>query len=189
MIYIIDNFLPANMFNLLKLDTGLFNEFKTPNKSFWVKELPEEFIKYLCTRIGNIENKNIINILSFIREAKKNQDNEWGIHNDSIINNQQPDRAIVYYIESPNQKKLNGTAFWEHKKYGEAYTGNTNKQYDELIKNDYNNKKKWKLKSVIGYKPNRLLSYPCNYFHSKYPNEFEKSRKVIVMFYKTNERK
>ena len=42
---------------------------------------------------------------------------------------------------------------------------------------------KWNLKSVIGYKPNRLISYPCNYFHSKYPNEF-KNRIVFVMFYK-----
>jgi len=29
-----------------------------------------------------------------------------------------------------------------------------------------------------------LLSYPCNYFHSKYPNEFIESRVVFVMFYK-----
>ena len=45
-------------------------------------------------------------------------------------------------------------------------------------------KSKWKLKSVIGYKPNRLLSYPCNYFHSKYPNEsWNEGRVVYVMFY------
>ena len=51
MIYIIDDFLPANMVNSLKFDTSLFNEFKTPNKSFWIKELPEEVIKYLCLRL------------------------------------------------------------------------------------------------------------------------------------------
>ena len=49
---------------------------------------------------------------------------------------------------------------------------------------DANDKSKWKLNSVIGYKDNRLLSYPCEYFHSKYPNEYTKQRIVIVMFYK-----
>ena len=34
------------------------------------------------------------------------------------------------------------------------------------------------------HKKNRLISYPCNYFHSKYPNEFVESRIVFVMFYK-----
>ena len=95
----------------------------------------------------------------------------------------------MYYIESPNQKKLNGTAFWEHKKHGDVYNGESNEEFDQLIKEDYEDKNKWILKSVVGYKPNRLLSYPCNYFHSKYPNEFKDSRKVLVMFYKTNERK
>ena len=45
----------------------------------------------------------------------------------------------------------------------------------------------WTLKSVIGYKQNRLLSYPCEYFHSKYPKEFKQSRKVFVMFYKIDQ--
>jgi len=53
-----------------------------------------------------------------------------------------------------------------------------------LLKEDANSPEKWRLKSVIGHKKNRLISYPCNYFHSKYPNEFIDSRKVFVMFYK-----
>ena len=53
-----------------------------------------------------------------------------------------------------------------------------------MLIEDANDKSKWKLNSVVGYKPNRLVSYPCNYFHSKYPNEFLNSRKVFVMFYK-----
>jgi hypothetical protein len=45
---------------------------------------------------------------------------------------------------------------------------------------------KWSLNSVVGYKPNRLVSYPCNYFHSKYPNKsWKEGRVVFVMFYTT----
>ena len=54
------------------------------------------------------------------------------------------------------------------------------------IEYDATNMKPTQLKSVIGHKQNRLLSYPCNYFHSKYPNEFKNSRQVMVMFYNKN---
>ena len=68
---------------------------------------------------------------------------------------------------------LNGTALWEHKTHGinlasnniEEYE-NTNRRFRGFIKMET---------SVIGGKKNRLLSYPCNYFHSKYPNEFDES--------------
>jgi len=53
-----------------------------------------------------------------------------------------------------------------------------------MLKEDAEDLKKWNVKSIIGHKKNRLLSYPCNYFHSKYPNKFKESRIVFVMFYK-----
>ena len=57
-------------------------------------------------------------------------------------------------------------------------------KYDKLIIEDSNDLDKWILKSVIGHKKNRLISYPCDYFHSKYPHEFIDSRIVFVLFYK-----
>ena len=43
----------------------------------------------------------------------------------------------------------------------------------------------WRLVSVSGYDQNRLLSYPANYFHSKYPNKsWKEGRQVYVIFYK-----
>ena len=54
-----------------------------------------------------------------------------------------------------------------------------------MLKEDANDETKWKLNTIIGYKDNRLLSYPCNYFHSKYPNtSWKEGRQVYVMFYK-----
>ena len=44
---------------------------------------------------------------------------------------------------------------------------------------------KWRLVSVAGYEQNRLISYPSNYFHSKYPNQsWKEGRNVYVIFYK-----
>ena len=184
MIYIKDDFLDINVINLLNKDKNVFQEVKTPGKSFWVKMPSDKFMELVCEEICKIENVKIKPILGFFREAKEGQDNDWRIHNDSIIEGQQPDRACVLYISEEQEDGLNGTAFWEHWKHGEKFENVSIEEQNRLLKEDANSPEKWRLKSVIGHKKNRLISYPCNYFHSKYPNEFIDSRKVFVMFYK-----
>ena len=183
MIYIKDNFLPKNLYKALLNYVDEFEEIKYPEKSFWTKNLPKEFSSFIVNSLEKIEGKKIKNILSFAREAKLGQDNDWRIHNDTIINNEQPDRAIVLYVKASEQK-LHGTAFWEHENYGHTYIKTNEAEFNRILKEDSNDKTKWKLNSVVGYKDNRLLSYPCEYFHSKYPNEYKDQRIVIVMFYK-----
>ena len=183
MIYIKDNFLPENLFKTLVEYCDEFKEVKYPDKSFWVKEIPAELNDYIVSSLEKIEGKKIKNILSFLREAKQSQDNDWRIHNDTIIEGDQPDRAIVLYVKA-NENGLNGTAFWEHKDYGVTYKKSTSEEYDRMLIEESNDKSKWELNSVVGCKDNRLLSYPCEYFHSKYPNEYKNQRIVLVMFYK-----
>jgi len=184
MIYIKDDFLDIDLIKCLDNDKTEFQEVKTPGKSFWIKIPSDGFVELVCNKISKIENCIIEPIFSFFREAKEGQDNDWRIHNDSIIEGQQPDRAIVLFISEDDYGDLNGTAFWEHRKHGERLEDITQEEFDKLLIEDSNDRDKWLLKSVIGHKQNRLLSYPCNYFHSKYPNEFVNSRKVFVMFYK-----
>ena len=185
MIYVEDNFLPDNVFQSLVGYSNNFEEVKTPGKSFFVKEIPGDLTKYIIDKLEAIEGKKIKNILAFLREAKGEQDADWRIHNDSIINEQQPDRAIVLYMSENKSPLLNGTAFWEHKEYGDTFPENeTTDKFNKMLNEDAEDLTKWNLKSVIGHKPNRLISYPCEYFHSKYPKEFKNSRVVFVMFYK-----
>jgi hypothetical protein len=184
MIYIKDDFLDINLIELIRTNKDEFQELKTPGKSFWVKMLPQAVVNTIQLEIQDLEKTKIEPILSFVREAKEGQDNDWRIHNDSIIEDQQPDRACVLYISDSKQDGLNGTAFWEHKKYGDRFDNATIEEQNRLLKEDANDLDLWDLKSVIGHKKNRLISYPCNYFHSKYPNEFVDSRVVFVMFYK-----
>jgi hypothetical protein len=184
MIYIKDDFLNPELIDLLNNDTSEFVEVKKPGKSFWVKIPSEEFLDLVISKIEELENNSIECILGFFREAKEGQDTDWRIHNDSIIEGQQPDRALVLFISDDGYGDLNGTAFWEHYKHGEKFENISTEEYNRLLVEDSNDRDKWLLKSVIGHKKNRALSYPCNYFHSKYPNEFVNSRKVFVMFYK-----
>ncbi len=185
MIYIKDNFLDKRLFELLSPTLNEFTKVEMPGKNFWVKEPDENFVKYVTAKLSIIENKKIENILCFFREAKQDQDNTWRIHNDSIINEQQPDRAIVLYMSENKSPLLNGTAFWEHENYGHTYIESDSKEFDRMLVEDANDKSKWKLGTVIGHRNNRLLSYPCDYFHSKYPKEYKNQRVVLVMFYKT----
>ena len=185
MIYIKDNFLDKELFKLLNKTLNNFTKVEMPGKNFWVKEPDKDLVKYITTKLSIIENNDIENILCFFREAKQDQDNTWRIHNDSIISNQKPDRALVLYMSDNKSKSLNGTAFWEHKKYGDTFPNNkSSKEFNKMLSEDAEDLSKWNLKSIIGHKPNRLISYPCEYFHSKYPNEFINSRVVFVMFYK-----
>ena len=95
------------------------------------------------------------------------------------------ERPISSFHEGIRKEdKLNGTAFWEHENYGHTYIKSNSEEFNRMLKEDANDKSKWKLNSVVGYKDNRLLSYPCEYFHSKYPNEYKDQRIVLVMFYK-----
>ena len=184
MIYIKDDFLDINLINLLHSNKDEFQEVKTPGKSFWVKEVPAPIMQIIKFELEDLEGHRIEPILGFMREAKEGQDLDWRIHNDSIIEGQQPDRACVLYISDEQEDGLNGTAFWEHWKHGEKFENVSIEEQNRLLKEDANSPKKWRLKSVIGHKKNRLISYPCNYFHSKYPYEFVESIIVFVMFYK-----
>lgn len=184
MIYIKDNFVDISFIDQINEDEKPFDRVDTPGKSFWVKKPSDELLESVIRNIEECEGNSIDLILSFIREAREGQDNDWRIHNDSIINGQQPDRAGVLYISDEQSGFLNGTAFWEHKIYGDKVNDIDSEGFDRLLNEDSNNLELWNLKSIIGHKKNRFISYPCEYFHSKFPNEFIDNRIVLVIFYK-----
>ena len=183
MIYIKDNFLPKELYESLLNYSFDFEEFKTPGESFWVKKIPIELEDFIVKKLEDIEGREIKNVLCFLREANSENDTDWRIHNDTEIDGDQPDRAIVLYIKS-SELSLNGTAFWEHENYGNKYIKSNLEEFNRMLIEDSNDKSKWRLNSVVGFEENRLLSYPCEYFHSKYPNKYEEQRVVLVMFYK-----
>ena len=191
MIYFIDDFLPEYILKetIKDLSSKDYEEFKTPGKSFYIQMPSASFLNYVTGSLGTIENKIVENILGFFRVSNDILDTNWRIHSDLKIEGQQPDRALVLYISPRIINELHGTALWEHKIYGKSLPDNTtDEEFDRLITKESENLDAWTLNSVIGYKQNRAISYPANYFHSKYPNKSWKSgREVFVMFYKTKE--
>jgi hypothetical protein len=189
MVYFIDDFLPSYILDetIKDLSTQDYEEVKTPNKSFYVQYPSKSFMDYVVSSLSALEGNIVDPILGFYRMSNDTLDTDWRIHSDSKIEGQQPDRALVIYISPRKIDELHGTALWTHKKYGKKLPAETtNKEFDRMILKESENLDVWSLNSVIGYEQNRAISYPANYFHSKYPNKSWKSgREIFVMFYKT----
>ena len=189
MIYFVDDFLPNYILDetIKDLSTQDYWELETPGKSFYVQEASSSFLNHVCNDLSEFEGNTVNPIIGFFRVSNDVLDTNWRIHSDLNIQGQNPDRALVLYISPRKRKELHGTALWEHKKYGKFLPkGTTNEEFDRMIIKEAENLDMWTLNSVIGYKQNRAISYPANYFHSKYPNKSWKSgREVFVMFYKT----
>ena len=189
MIYFIDDFLPSYILDetIKDLSTQDYEEFKTPSKSFYIQEASRPFMNHVCGSLSAFEDSIVEPIIGFFRISNDILDTNWRIHSDLKIEGQQPDRALVLYISPRKINELHGTALWEHKTYGKSLPNTvTNEEFNRMILKESENLDMWTLNSVIGYEQNRAISYPANYFHSKYPNKSWKSgREVFVMFYKT----
>lgn len=188
MINVIDDFLDNDTYQTIydKLTSSQFKEVVAGDKSFWVQFATPEFDELVLNKINKIEGATRRNIFSFFRVATDKVDTDWRIHSDAIINGERPERALVLYLSPFSMEGLHGTAFWKHKEFGYCLPEDVSfEEYDTVLLNESNIISKWDLHSVIGYKVNRAVCYPCNYFHSKYPNIGpEEGRVVYVMFYK-----
>lgn len=100
--------------------------------------------------------------------------------------------AGVYYLNLPHQC-LGGTAFWRHRKFGWDMMP-TQEQLDEVGYNidqmaaDWQDPDAWSMVSLAGMKMDRLITYPTNAFHSRWPwNGFghtnESARLIYCCFF------
>ena len=177
---VIDDFLPKETFKKLqKYCEGKFTIVNAGDKQFSVLPLPEFITQFL-------EIDGYVRIFSFIRSAYKDFDNEYRIHADNIILGEKVSVASVLYINNSEGVTKNGTAFYEHYLHGKELSECvSNEEFNRLLLEDSNDLSKWKITDYIESKPNRLLKYNANKFHSKLPKSIEiGTRIVLASFYK-----
>jgi len=188
MINIVDNFLDEDIYNYVynMLASNQFQAVEVGDKKFWVQYSNKEFDDFIIDKLSDIDKTKRESLLAFFRVATEDLDTDWRIHADSKVGDIRPERALVLYISESTKEGLHGTAFWKHKEVGyEMPIDVSNEESDRFLSEEANNVDNWELHSVIGYKPNRALMYPSNYFHSKYPNTgWKEGRMVYVMFYR-----
>ena len=171
---------------------AVFKSYKVGNKFFYsdvsnTEKLQEPIIKHLES-----DTVEISPIFSYYRMATDELDTDWRIHCDRKIFDKEPTNACIYYITTTDEK-LNGTGVWIHKKYGRYCPKITDKEFDRLLNEDANNLINWNIDFIISGVEDRLITYPSNMFHSKYPKQaWGKTQKncriIFCMFYKKYEK-
>lgn len=176
-----DDFLPKNTFSRLQEYCKLnkFEIITAGDKQFSVLEVPENIKTYLQKDGYQI-------ILTFIRSAWDSFDNDIRIHCDWDIMGQRTSLASVLYINELDGVTKNGTAFYTHHLHGKELSEcSTEEEYNRLILEDSNDESKWLKTDYVESKPNRLLTYNSNLFHSKFPKQIKNGTRVVcVVFYK-----
>jgi hypothetical protein len=94
--------------------------------------------------------------------------------------------ASVLYINDSTGVTPNGTAFWEHHKHGyEAPKDVSPEEFDRLILEDSNQNENFTMTDKIMARPNRLLVYNAQFFHSKWPFQINQGERIVcATFYK-----
>jgi len=181
MINVVDNFIPKKEFKELQeyCNNSEFNIVGKDKDLFSVIEIPDFVKEYFY--INGLEIS-----LMFIRRAYSGFDNDLRIHADNIVQGSKTSYASVLYINETEGVTDNGTCFYEHKIHGVKLTEEcTNEEFDRLLNEDSNDISKWKKLDYVSSRPNRLLTYDSNYFHSKFPKNIDEGiRIVLVVFYK-----
>jgi len=182
----------SEVLNYCKNDAN-YKNYKVGDKNFYCDVNNVGIVEEPIVRHLESSNKKIKPIFSYYRIATNKLDTDWRIHCDINIFKEKPTNACVYYISS-NNKILNGTAIWKHKKYGRYCPDISDEEFDRLILEDSNNLINWDIDFVISGDADRLITYPSNVFHSKYPKKSwgENStncRIIFCMFYKEKSKK
>ena len=188
MINVVDNFLEEEIYESVykHLSENEFVRVEVGDKPFWVQYTNEEFDNLVLDKLSEIDGVKRECLLGFFRVATEELDTDWRIHADSKVVDIRPERALVLYISESTKEGLHGTAFWKHKEVGyEMPLDTSDDEANRFLLEEANVLDNWDLHSVVGYRPNRAVMYPSNYFHSKYPNTgWKEGRMVYVMFYR-----
>lgn len=100
--------------------------------------------------------------------------------------------AAVYYL-NPEHQCQGGTAFWRHKKHGwcamptQQEIENAGYTLEQLAA-DWHIQDAWEMVSLAGMRHNRIIIYPSQIFHSRWPwsgfgQEPDQARLVHVSFF------
>ena len=181
---VIDNFLSTYAEYKRYTDQADFKIETFGNKDYFISPIPEHLQRLVYSkiqRIFGIGDEFIPNIC-FFRKNTPDIDNDVRIHTDQ----NHCEFASVLYM-SENRNSLNGTAFWDHPKYGKSLPYDAKDKVIENI-NEYEGKDEsiWTLNTVVGARENRCATYPSNLFHSRYPFKSDHQRLIGVFFWSTS---
>jgi hypothetical protein len=189
--FILDDVLEAEYFKQIQkaAQNSIFKTIEDGDKKFYVSFPPQDLSLKIQEAIELVYGQKILVVNSCLRMYTEFLSNNWGIHADTnVLSSVKPSHGAVFFL-SENKEFINGTALWKHKQHGYALPEMTDNETNNFTNTSYNDEDQWDVSSIIGGINNRLISYPANYFHSKFPKQAwgstqENCRLILAMFYK-----
>jgi len=193
-IKVFDNFLSKKDFQSIRdYATGraLFTEYPLGGDTghMRVAEVSPGQLHTIYRAIEKENHTRTTHIAGYFRLNTELNDKFERVHCDYDILGQKPNRASVLYLvdEVPWEARQQeaGTAFWSHERWGKEFRGTAEENQELLWQHRVDD---YDLEFSVNVEPNRLVSYPTSYFHSRYPGigwgtTAEDGRLVIVLFY------
>ena len=144
---------------------------------------PELFYEQLSLYLG----REVKPSIEYFRLGTKEDSATTYIHADSACAR----NAAVWYLTEAPEGMVAGTAFWKHNetgKYGITEEDRLNPELLAKLDADGADESKWTMVGLAGQKFNRLVMYPTNLFHSRYPqnawgNDVKDGRIVFTSFF------
>lgn len=132
--------------------------------------------------------------LSFARCSTETEDTGVRIHSDEGMGGT---HAWVWYAQDPPAEpdpcggNMYGTAFFSHQTLGARFSG-APEEHERILKEESMDESRWTLDQIVPMKRNRLIVYPSDLFHSRYPHDgwgtsARNGRMVVVGFCGTDD--
>jgi len=148
-------------------DKCTFKSVYTDDYEFYVSEAPKLFYNEIVPVVENAFGSEILVTKNFLRLNTRYKDNGIRIHNDSTMESEFA--WILYMSDAPDDKDY-GTAFFKHHIHGKSLSFTCDLMENiRLLNVDSHDLNCWEMYDLVEMKRNRLLVFPCEYFHSRYP--------------------
>ena len=146
--------------------------FSVIDETFNVAAVPDLMRQVLRTEVERMM-PVVYHGLCFARCSTATVDTGARIHSDHGMG---ATHAWVWYSQDPPEDPdptggtLHGTAFFTHKVFGERVQGTT-EEHERILVEEAMDESRWTVRQIAPMKRNRLVVYPADLFHSRYPHD------------------
>ena len=151
-----------------------FLSVKVGGESFYIAQGPPLFRDQLIRAVSEILGEDTLaHSLIVGRCSTETIDSEMRVHSDYDMT---CTHAWVWYGTDPPEDPdpcggaLYGTALYDNVELGPRFVG-TRETHNCLLRNESDDETRWTVRQVLPMRKNRMVVYPADLFHSRYPHE------------------
>jgi hypothetical protein len=151
-----------------------FLRVKVGGESFYIAQVPKLIQDRLCRVVAEVIDAEILSHTLIVgRCSTETIDSGIRIHSDYDMH---CTHAWVWYGTDPPDGpipfggELYGTAMYDHVELGPQFTGSL-ETHNSLLRDESQDESRWKFRTMVPMRKNRVAVYPSSLFHSRFPHE------------------